>query len=61
MLHNLGKPELRRNPSFLQKSLAKKVDARVKSAFTRVFDALLPAHDGPMPRAPRWPFAQIGA
>src|SRR5262249_29472058 len=26
--------------------LAKKMDARVISAFTRVFDALLPAHDG---------------
>jgi hypothetical protein len=25
--------------------LAKKMDARVISAFTRVFDALLPAHD----------------
>jgi hypothetical protein len=25
--------------------LAEKMDARVKSAFTRVFDALLPAHD----------------
>jgi hypothetical protein len=25
--------------------LAKEVDARVISAFTRVFDALLPAHD----------------
>jgi len=25
--------------------LAKKMDARVLSAFTRVFDALLPAHD----------------
>jgi hypothetical protein len=30
----------------LQKLLAKKMDARVISAFTRVFDALLPAHDG---------------
>jgi hypothetical protein len=27
--------------------LAKKMDARVISAFTRVFNALLPAHDGP--------------
>jgi hypothetical protein len=27
--------------------LAKKMDARVISAFTRVFDALLPAHDEP--------------
>src|SRR5205823_13248755 len=26
--------------------LRKKMDARVTSAFTRVFDALLPAHDG---------------
>src|SRR5262245_37811135 len=26
--------------------LAKKIDARGVSAFTRVFDALLPAHDG---------------
>jgi NitT/TauT family transport system permease protein len=29
----------------LQKTFAKKMDARVISAFTRVFDALLPAHD----------------
>jgi hypothetical protein len=29
----------------LQNFLAKKMDARVISAFTRVFDALLPAHD----------------
>jgi len=28
-----------------EKLLAKKMDARVISAFTRVFDALLPAHD----------------
>jgi hypothetical protein len=28
-----------------KKLLAKKMDARVVSAFTRVFDALLPAHD----------------
>jgi hypothetical protein len=26
--------------------LRKKMDARVVSAFTRAFDALLPAHDG---------------
>ena len=30
---------------FLQNVFAKKMDARVISAFTRVFDALLPAHD----------------
>jgi hypothetical protein len=30
---------------FLQNLFAKKMDARVISAFTRVFDALLPAHD----------------
>jgi hypothetical protein len=29
----------------LQKASAKKMDARVISAFTRVFDALLSAHD----------------
>jgi len=28
------------------KLFAKKMDARVTSAFTRVIDALLPAHDG---------------
>jgi len=28
-----------------EKLLAKRMDARVISAFTRVFDALLPAHD----------------
>jgi len=33
-IHPLGK-----------KVFAKKMDARVTSAFTRVFDALLPAHD----------------
>jgi hypothetical protein len=31
---------------FSKKDFAKKMDARVISAFTRVFDALLPAHDG---------------
>jgi hypothetical protein len=37
---------LRCNPSFFLKAfLAKKMDARVISAFTRVFDALLPGHD----------------
>jgi hypothetical protein len=36
---NSGKPE------FGAIHLAKKMDARVISAFTRVFDALLPAHD----------------
>ncbi len=30
---------------FRKNPLAKKMDARVTSAFTRVFDALLPAHD----------------
>jgi hypothetical protein len=29
----------------LKRLLAKKMDARVISAFTRVFDALQPAHD----------------
>src|SRR5436305_11348573 len=32
--------------------LRKKMDARVTSAFTRVFDALLPAHDGSTTSAP---------
>jgi len=41
MLRNSGKPELRCNPS-----LRKKMDARAISAFTRVFDALLPGNDG---------------
>jgi hypothetical protein len=31
---------------FAKKFLPKKMDARVISASTRVFDALLPAHDG---------------
>jgi hypothetical protein len=29
----------------MQSIVFQKMDARVKSAFTRVFDALLPAHD----------------
>src|SRR5262245_11742891 len=35
-----------------KKSLTKKMDARVISAFTRVFDALLPAHD-PLKETPQ--------
>src|SRR6516225_2264328 len=39
-------PGLTRQSIHLRKDLlAKKMDARVVSAFTRVFDALLPAHD----------------
>jgi hypothetical protein len=39
-------PGLTRQSIHLRKDfLAKEMDARVKSAFTRVFDALLPAHD----------------
>ena len=39
-------PGLTRQSIHLCKKLfAKKMDARVTSAFTRVFDALLPAHD----------------
>jgi hypothetical protein len=39
-------PGLTRQSIHLRKDLlAKKMDARVISAFTRVFDALLPAHD----------------
>jgi hypothetical protein len=39
-------PGLTRQSILLRKTfLAKKMDARVISAFTRVFDALLPAHD----------------
>jgi hypothetical protein len=34
-----------------QKLLTKKMDARGVSAFTRVFNALLPAHDAPMESA----------
>ena len=46
ILRNSGKPELRCNPSIFVKSYSPKtMDARVISAFTRVFDALLPAHD----------------
>jgi hypothetical protein len=45
MMRNSGKPELRRNPSAFAKVFTKKMDARVISAFTRVFDALPPAHD----------------
>jgi hypothetical protein len=35
--------------SFAKKLLAKKMDVRVISAFTRAFDALLPAHDDAPP------------
>ena len=35
-------------------------DAGVTSSFTRVFDALLPAHDGSWPRA-LWAGAAVGA
>jgi hypothetical protein len=41
-------PGLTRQSIHLRKAfLAKKMNARVISAFTRVFDALLPAHDWP--------------
>src|SRR5262245_48884846 len=36
-----------------KKLVTKRMDARVISAFTRVFDALLPAHDAPSNLAPR--------
>jgi hypothetical protein len=39
-------PGLTRNPSAFAKFFGKRMDAQVISAFTRVFDALLPAHDG---------------
>jgi hypothetical protein len=40
-------PGLTRQSIHLHKNLLQgKMDARVISAFTRVFDALLPAHDG---------------
>jgi hypothetical protein len=33
-------------PGLTRQSITEKMDARVTSAFTRVFDALCPAHDG---------------
>jgi len=42
----LGQARVAAQSIHLRKAfLAKKMDARVLSAFTRVFDALLPAHD----------------
>jgi hypothetical protein len=38
-------PGLTRQSIYWVRRLAKEMDARVISAFTRVFDALLPAHD----------------
>jgi len=46
LTHPPSLPSLTRQSMPLPKELlAKKMDARVISAFTRVFDALLPAHD----------------
>ena len=45
ILRNSGKPELRCNPSHLLELFTKKMDARVISAFTRVFRRAMPGHD----------------